>query len=79
MLHATFDKFDICEAYAVLEWDWHIGGILEERPSNTRRNMSTDYQLKRMYFEARQGLCFETLTRNGKAIYLNATRKFKLR
>jgi hypothetical protein len=25
---AYFDRFDICEAYAVLEWDWNMGGWL---------------------------------------------------
>jgi hypothetical protein len=32
-----FDRFDICEAYAVLEWDWNMGGWLQERPTNRRR------------------------------------------
>jgi hypothetical protein len=30
---AYFDRFDICEAYAVLEWDWNMGGWLQERPT----------------------------------------------
>ena len=66
---ADFDRFDICEAYAVMEWDWHSGGILRERPSNARRRMSTDVQLVRMHFRPAPSLSYETLTENGQAIY----------
>ena len=45
-----FDRFDICEAHYALEVDYNVGGVLQERPSNQRRNMSTDYQLHRMGF-----------------------------
>ncbi len=65
-----FDKFDICEAYLVLEWDYNIGGWLQERPSNRRRMESTDVQLHRMHFKispCHRG--YESLTDNGKAIY----------
>ena len=76
---AHFDRFDICEAHLVLEWDWHSGGILWERPSNQRRNMSTDVQLRRMGFKPAMGLCFESLTDNGKEIYLEAEVRLGLR
>ena len=36
-METTFDRFDICEAHAVLEWDYNSGGWLHERPSNVRR------------------------------------------
>lgn len=42
--------FDICQAHAQLESDYNIGGIVRERPSNSRRNMSTGCQLHRMQF-----------------------------
>ena len=74
-----FDRFDICEAYAVLEWNWHSGGILQERPSNQRRNMSTDFQLARMRFKPRPNLCYDTLTENGREIYDAAELKLGLR
>jgi len=28
---AYFDRFDICEAYAYLETDYNVGGMLQER------------------------------------------------
>jgi len=64
-----FDRFDICEAYACLESDWNVGGILWERPSNRRRNESIGVQLDRMRFRARPSLSTDTLTENGRAIY----------
>lgn len=80
-----FDRFDICEAYAVLEWDWHSGGWLHERPSNVRRGKargyigeSTDIQLSRMGFRPRPNLSYETLTENGREIYDAAAQRFGL-
>jgi hypothetical protein len=67
---AYFDRLDICEAYLAVEWDWHAGGILYARPSNRRRNMSTDFQLRRMKFKA--GATWngrESLSANGQEIY----------
>lgn len=71
-----FDRFDICEAHLVFEWDYHFGGIVQERPSNRRRNRSTDYQLSRMGFEVRANLKYKTLTENGKAIYDALEKKY---
>lgn len=73
-----FDRFDICEAYAVLEWDYNVGGRLRERPSNARRNMSTGFQLSRMQFKPRSNLCFDTLSDNGKEIYMQQVQKLNL-
>lgn len=42
--------FDICQAHAQLESDYSIDGILRERASNRRRNISTSCQLSRMDF-----------------------------
>lgn len=47
-----FDRFDICEAYYALENDYNVSGVLQERPSNQRRNMSTDFQLHRMGYRS---------------------------
>ena len=44
--------FAICQAHQQLEYDYNIGGILRERPSNQRRNMSTGCQLHRMDFSS---------------------------
>lgn len=45
-----FDRFDICAAYAQIEADYNIGGMLRERASNIRRNESTSSQLHRMNY-----------------------------
>lgn len=74
-----WDRFDICEAYAVLEWDWHDGGWLRERLSNQRRKEATSIQLSRMQFRPRLNLSYETLTENGKAIYDAAEQRLGLR
>lgn len=67
---AYFDRFDICEAYYAIENDWHVGGVLQERESNQRRSMSTEFQLHRMGFVPSilfRG--YKSLTENGKEIY----------
>ena len=76
---AHFDRFDICEAHLAMEWDWHIGGILQERQSNIRRNMSTMFQLNRMGFRpSRSFKGYESLTENGKEIYHNLLERYGL-
>lgn len=74
-----FDRFDICEAYAVFEWHWNVGGWLLERASNRRRMEATHVQLDRMRFKPRPSLEFRTLTANGKAIYRNLIDRYGLR
>lgn len=72
-----FDRFDICEAYLAIEWDWHMSGILQERESNQRRNMSTDYQLRRMGFEPGASFNgYESLSENGREIYENLCERY---
>ena len=73
-----FDRFDICEAHAVLEWDYNLGGWLRERPSNQRRREATSVQLHRMQFKARRDLSYETLTENGREIYDDLVKRFNL-
>ncbi len=74
-----FDRFDICAAYLALEWDWHRGGWLRERPSCRRRIESVDVQLRRIGFHA--GMAFngyESLSDNGKEIYHKAEQRLEL-
>lgn len=78
MLAADFDRFDIAEAHAVFEWHWNIGGWLRERPGNQRRLEATHVQLHRIGFKARPNLEFRTLSRNGRAIYLNLRRRYNM-
>lgn len=66
---AQFNRFDICEAHLVLEWDCNLSGWLQERPSNRRRREATAVQLHRMGFSHKPGLSFDTLSDNGKEIY----------
>lgn len=73
-----FDRFDVCEAYAVLEWDYNDGGWLRERPSNRRRREATSIQLERVNFVARPNLSYDTLSENGRAIYDQAVRRLRL-
>ena len=47
------NRFAICQAFQQLEFDYNVGGILRERPSNQRRNESIGVQLYRMGFESR--------------------------
>lgn len=42
--------FDICQAYAQLESDYNVDGILWERPSNRRRRESIGVQLLRIAY-----------------------------
>lgn len=74
----TFDRFDICEAYYLLESDHNVGGWLRERPSNRRRASSVGVQLHRMQFKPAPTLSYATLSENGKAIYWQAARRMRL-
>lgn len=75
-----FDTWDILEAYALMEYDWNVNGILRERKSNIRRNMSTGYQLWRMgvKFAPSFDYRYENLSDNGKAIYDNLLVRYGL-
>ena len=66
----SFDRFDICEAYLAMEWAYHVGGWLRERPSNRRRSESTDVQLTRIGFKPGANFRgFDSLSENGQEIY----------
>ena len=73
-----FNRFDICEAHAVLEWDYNLGGWLRERPSNQKRREATSVQLHRMQFRPPCDLSYETLTKNGREIYDDFVKRFNL-
>ena len=74
-----FERFDICEAYLALEWNWHKGGWLRERPSCLRRMESIDVQLTRIGFKPGMAFCgYDSLTENGRAIYDLAERRLGL-
>ncbi len=74
-----FDRFDICEAHALIESDYNVGGMLQERPSNQRRNESTSCQLARIgYRPSPLGGTYEHLTESGRAIYHELIRRYSL-
>jgi hypothetical protein len=65
-----FDRFDICEAYLAIEWDYNKSGWLHERRSNQRWRESTEVQLSRMQFRpAANFRGYPSLSENGKEIY----------
>jgi hypothetical protein len=75
---ASFDRFDVCEAYAILESDYNVDGWLRERPSNQRRRESCGVQLHRIQFRPGMGLSFDNMNENGQEIYLSAVLRWKL-
>jgi len=76
---ATFDRFDICEAYAALEADYNAGGWLQERPSNQRRKEACSVQLDRIGFKPGAGWRgYDSLSDNGKEIYEGAVERLGL-
>lgn len=77
---AHFDRFDICEAWFALEYDWNVGGLLQRRPSNQRRRESCSIQLRRIGFKAGIGFNgFDSLSENGQEIYLEAVKRLGLK
>ncbi len=74
----TDNTFDLMEAHYLLESDFNVSGVLQERPSNQRRKMSTGFQLNRMGFHPRSGLSYETLSENGKQIYMGLVFQYGL-
>lgn len=76
---AYFDRFDICEAYKALEDDYNVSGVLQERPSNRRRAMSTDFQLHRMEFRPSPMFCgFASMSENAQDIYMDLVARYGL-
>lgn len=77
---AYFDRFDIILAHLILEYDYNVSGILQERPSNQRRKMSTGYQVWRIDKNfARQDLYKLFFNSdNAKRIYKNLVTRYNL-
>jgi hypothetical protein len=59
-----FDRFDICEAYLALEIDWNQGGLVDGK-SYSSQLISIGFKPSPLF----KG--YESLTPNGKEIYLN--------
>lgn len=76
---AEFDRFDICDAYAVMEWDYNCNGWLQERPSNKRRMESTSSQLHRMKFNPSIDLSYANMSENAQEIYRAAEFRYGFR
>lgn len=58
-----FDRFDICEAYAALEADYNVGGVLQPRGKQVAA------QLSRIGFRLGAASNPNELSENGQAIY----------
>lgn len=59
-----FDRFDICEAYWLIERDWNKSGWLQER-----RREAPHIQLSRLKFRPAPNLDYMTMSENGREIY----------
>lgn len=66
-----WDRFDICEAYYLFFCDYHGG-----QDSNYYKRMSMMSEAP-LFFKPAPSLSFETLTENGKFIYLNLENKLE--
>lgn len=79
-MYPYFDRFDIVLAHLILEYDYNVSGVLQERPSNQRRKMSTGYQVHRIDPNfARQDLYpMFFASDNAKAIYWNLVNRYNL-
>lgn len=75
---ASWDRFDIIEAHALLEINYNVGGILLERPNNQTRMQSTGWQLHRMKVRHGRDLSLETLSENAQRIYFERVLEWKL-
>lgn len=76
---AQFDRFDICNAYAVLEWEYNLGGWLQERPSNKRRMEATSVQLARLNYRPEMALSYDSMSDNAREIYRAAEARYGFR
>lgn len=84
-----FNRRDIIVAHLLLEFDYHLSGVLQERPSNQRRHMSTDSQVYRMgkcwpwVSTLRERLLVQpdrrSTTRNARAIYKVLQKRYGFR
>lgn len=76
---ATFDRFDICQAYQAVHEDWHTDAMLWERPSSRRKRESIEVQLDRIGFKVGMGWNgWDSLTENGREIYNDLCQRWNL-
>lgn len=73
-----FDRFAICEAFALLECHYNVGGWLRERPSNQRRRESIGVQLSRIGYSNPYAGGLEDADEEVKSIYFDHVLKWKL-
>jgi len=75
---ANWNRFAICEAYALLENHYNVGGWLRERPSNQRRMESIGVQLHRIRYSNLYAPGFDDAEEDVKEIYLIRVLEWKL-
>lgn len=66
-----FDRFDICEAYLAIEMDWNVSGFVDGKSYSSQMHL----------FGFRPSVLFngyDSLSDNGKEIYLNKALALKL-
>ena len=83
-----FDRFDVCEAFLALEWDYNVSGLLQELPSTHRERVwggrrytaaSVGSRLDRIKFKPSPRFRgYESLSENGREIYHKWVAKLKL-
>ena len=76
-----FDRFDICEAYLAVEYDWNRDGWVPERPHRAPGDgrESIDVQLSRIGFKPSALFSgYDSLSDNGKEIYDAACERWGL-
>jgi len=74
----TISRRDIMDVYCLVETDYNVSGVLQERPSNQRRKMSTGFQLHRMGYKVNPFLSFESLNPAAKSLYRCLERRYGL-
>lgn len=79
-MYPYFDRYDVVLAHLILEYDYNVSGVLQERPSNRRRKMSTGYQVWRIDPNfARQDLYpLFFASDNAKTIYHELVERYNL-
>lgn len=73
-----FDRFAICEAFALLEAHYNVGGWLQERPSNQRRRESIGVQLHRIGYSNPYAPGLEQADEEVQSVYMKHVLQWKL-
>lgn len=72
------NRRDIMDVYYLIEADYNVSGVFQERPSNQRRKMSTGFQLNRMGYKVDPNLSYERLNPGAKKLYRCLERRYNL-